>query len=221
MKTAIVFGASGLVGSSLLNFLLKEDNFSKIKIFVRKPIDFSNSKIETIITDFNNLDIYLNDIFGDFCFFCLGTTKKDTPDKNEYRKIEYDIPVKISQIAKKNNISSFMYVSSLGSTPKTKNTYLKNKGEAEDVMKNLTFSKLSIIRPSLMLGSRKKFRLAEYIGQKIFKNLNFLFLGPLRKYRAIKATNVAKAMIVISRDSHNDDNIYYDSEYLEELADKY
>ena len=218
MKTAVVFGSTGLVGSYLLNLLIDDDYYSNIKIFVRENSIINNPKIETIKIDFKKIDKYSEYIKGDDCFFCIGTTKKDTPDTNEYRRVEYEIPVKIGSIAKKNNIASFFYISSLGSTTKTKNTYLKNKGETEEFLKNLNFLRLSIIRPSLLLGSRNKFRLGEYVLQIIFKNLSFLFQGPLRKYRAIKAKDVAKAIVNISKNDFK--KIYFDSDNLQNLSKK-
>jgi uncharacterized protein YbjT (DUF2867 family) len=218
MKTAIIFGSSGLVGNHLLNLLIKDNYYSKIKIFVRNKNIFKNSKVEIIYMDFRKIDDYSHLIKGDDCFFCIGTTKKDTPDKNEYRRVEYEIPVMIASVTKKNNITSFLYLSSLGSTTKTKNIYLKNKGEAEEALKNLNFSRLSIIRPSLMLGYRNKFRLGEFIGQLIFKNLSFLFQGSLKQYRAIDSKNVAKAMVYISKNDFKD--IYFDSSNLENLSKK-
>jgi len=206
------------VGNHLLNLLIKDNYYSKIKIFVRNKNIFKNSKVEIIYMDFRKIDDYSHLIKGDDCFFCIGTTKNDTPDKNEYRRVEYEIPVKIASVAKKNNITSFMYLSSLASTTKTKNIYLKNKGEAEEALKNLNFSRLSIIRPSLMLGYRNKFRLGEFIGQLIFKNLSFLFQGSLKQYRAIDSKNVAKAMVYISKNDFKD--IYFDSSNLENLSKK-
>jgi len=202
MKTAIIFGSTGLVGNHLLNLLLNDDDYSKIKIFVRSEYHIINPKIEII----------------KFVFFSIGTTKKETSDNNEYRRVEYDIPVKIAQIAKKNKINSFLYVSSIGSTPKTKNSYLKNKGDVEEVLKNLNFPHLSIIRPSLLLGSRKKFRFGEFFAQKTFKNLSFLFQGFLKQFKPIDAKNVAKAMLVISK--NNFENIYFNSDYLQTLSKK-
>ena len=219
MKTAIIFGSTGLVGNHLLSLLIKDNYYSKIKIFVRGKINIKNPKVEIIKINFKKLDNYSDLIKADDCFFCIGTTKKSTPDKNEYRRVEFDIPVNIASIAKKNNIISFMYISSLGSTTKTKNLYLKNKGDVEKALKNLNFSKLSIIRPSLMLGFRNKFRLGEFIGQIMFKNLSFLFLGSLKKYKAIDAKNVAKAMVNIAKNDFK--NIYFDSDYLHNLSKKY
>ena len=106
MKTALVFGSSGLVGGHLLNQLIENDNYNKIKIFVRSEPKNHNPKIEIIKTDFNNLENHKEDIKGDDCFFCIGTTKQNSPDKNEYRRVELDIPKEIAQIAKSNSLSS-------------------------------------------------------------------------------------------------------------------
>jgi nucleoside-diphosphate-sugar epimerase len=218
VKTALIFGSTGLVGSNLLTLLIKDDYYTTIKIFVRSKIDINDPKVEIINLDFNKLSEYSHLIKGDDCFFCIGTTKKQTPNNDEYRNIEYNFPVNIAEIAKNNNVRSFMYVSSLGSNPNTKNTYLKNKGEAEEFLKKLNFYQLSIIRPSFLLGDRKEFRLGEIIGKKIFKKLSFLFQGSLRKFRAIESKNVAKAMIVISKNNYQD--IYFDSRYLQDISNK-
>ena len=106
MKTALLFGSTGLVGGHVLNQLILNDNYSKIKIFVRSSIQISNSKIEVIQTDFNNLEKHKEEIEGDECFFCIGTTKKNSPDKNEYQRIELDIPKQVAQIAKSNDVKS-------------------------------------------------------------------------------------------------------------------
>ena len=113
MKTALLFGASGLVGSHLLNQLISNNNYSKIKLFVRSTIEIDDPKIEIIQTDFNNLENQKEDIKGDDCFFCIGTTKKNSPDKNEYRNVELDIPEEIAKIAKSNLVNSFIFVSAL------------------------------------------------------------------------------------------------------------
>ena len=105
-----------------------DNYYTNLKLYVRKDTNVSHPKVEIINIDFNNLENYSDLITGDDCYFCIGTTKKETPTKDAYRKIEYDIPVGIAAIAKKNNINSFIYVSSLGSSPTTKNTYLRNKG---------------------------------------------------------------------------------------------
>ena len=216
MKTALIFGSSGLIGNELLKTILVKNNYSNIKIFVRTVPEINNSKVEIIKTDFRNLEKYKDKINGDDCYFCIGTTKKDTPDKNEYRRIEYDLPVNIAIIAKKNSVNSFYYVSSIGASPKASSGYLKNKGEVEEELKNLNFSKLVIIRPSLLVGTRKSFRLGEVIFTPIMNTLTLFAFGSLKKYKPIKIENVVKAMLNISTSTSN--KIVYESNELETIA---
>ena len=198
MKTALLFGSSGLVGGHILNQLIKDDNYSKIKLFVRSAPEISNSKIKIVKTDFNNLEKHINDIKGDDCFFCIGTTKQNSPDKNQYRRVELEVPKQIAQIAKSNSVNSFVFVSSGYADPKSSGDYLKFKGEVEEELKRLNFPKLGIMRPSFLLGDRKEKRLGEKIGIFIFKLLSPLFLGLLKKMKPIQSEKVAKAMIKIS-----------------------
>ena len=118
MKTALLFGSSGLIGGHLLNKLLENNDYSKIKLFVRSVFEINNPKVAIIKTDFNNLESHKEDITGDDCFFCIGTTRKNSPDRNEYRRIELDVPKKVAQIAKSNSVNSFIYVSSGFADPK-------------------------------------------------------------------------------------------------------
>ena len=199
MKTALLFGASGLVGNHLLNQLISNNNYSKIKLFVRSSIDISDPKIEIIQTDFNNLENQREDIKGDDCFFCIGTTKQNSPDKSEYRRVELDVPKQIAQITKSNLVNSFVFVSSGYADPKSSGDYLKFKGEVEEELKRLNFPKLGIMRPSFLLGDRKEKRIGEKIGIFVFKLLSPLFLGPLKKMKPIHSATVAKAMIAITQ----------------------
>jgi len=197
VKTALLFGASGLVGSHVLSQLISNNNYSKIKLFVRTSIDISDPKIEIIQTDFNNLENHREDIKGDDCFFCIGTTKQNSPDKNEYRRVELEVPKQIAQIAKSNSVNSFVFVSSGYADPKSSGDYLKFKGEVEEELKKLNFPKLGIMRPSFLLGDRKEKRIGEKIGIFVFKLLSPLFLGPLKKMKPIHSAIVAKGMIAI------------------------
>ena len=199
MKTALVFGASGLVGGHLVNQLILNSNYSKIKIFVRSKIELINPKIEIIETDFNDLEKYRNDITGDDCFFCIGTTKKNSPDKNEYKRVELELPKQVAQIAKSNLVNSFVFVSSGYADPKSSGDYLKFKGLVEEDLIRLNFPKLGIMRPSFLLGARQEKRVGEKIGIFIFKLLSPLFLGPLKKMKPIHSATVAKAMITITQ----------------------
>ena len=198
MKTALLFGSSGLIGGNLVNSLIQNNNYNKIKIFIRSEPSIKDSKIEIIKTDFNNLKKHIEDIKGDDCFFCIGTTKQNSPDKNEYKRIERDLPVEIAEIAKANSINSFIYVSSGFADPKNSGAYLRYKGEVEEKLKKLNFTKLGIMRPSFLMGNRKEKRFGEKVGIFLFKLFSPLFLGPLKKMKPIQAKKVAQAMINVS-----------------------
>ena len=214
MKTALVFGSSGLIGGHLLNELIQSDNYNKIKLFVRSDHGSNHSKTEIIKTDFNNLENHKEDIKGDDCFFCIGTTKQNSPDKNEYKRVELDVPKKIAQIAKSNLVNSFVFVSSGYADPNSSGDYLKFKGLVEEELKRLSFSKLGIMRPSFLMGDRKEKRVGEKVGIFVFKLLSPLFLGPLKKMKPIHSKKVAKAMIKVSNGDFKQD-VFESNEIVE------
>ena len=198
MKTALVFGSTGLVGGHLLDQLIKNENYNKIKLFVRSEIIINDLKVEIVKTDFNNMEKHKEEMTGDHCYFCIGTTKQNSPEKDEYRRVELDLPKKIAQITKSNSVNSFVFVSSGYADPNSSGDYLKFKGLVEEELKRLSFNKLGIMRPSFLIGDRKEKRLGEKLGIFVFKLLSPLFLGPLKKMKPIQSEKVAKAMIKIS-----------------------
>ncbi|MDC1279968.1 NAD(P)H-binding protein [Pelagibacteraceae bacterium] len=214
MKTALLFGATGLVGGHLLNQLIKDKNYSKIKIFVRSVPEISDTKIEIIETNFNNLHNHKEDIKGDDCFFCIGTTKQNSPDKDEYRRVELDIPKEIAKIAKSNLVNSFIFVSALYANSKSLGDYVKFKGLVEEELKRLNFPKLAILRPSFLIGNRKEKRASETIGIFIFNSISPLLLGPLKKMKPIHSETVAKAMIRVANENL-EKNIFESNEIAE------
>ena len=214
MKTALLFGSSGLVGGHLLNQLIKDTNYSKIKLFVRLVPEINDPKVEIIKTDFNNLQNYKEDMKGDDCFFCIGTTKQNLPNKNEYKRVELDIPKEISKITKSNLVNSFIFVSALYANPKSSGDYLKFKGLVEEELKELNFPKLAIMRPSFLMGDRKEKRVGEKIGIFVFKLLSPLLLGPLKKMRPVHSETVARAMIRAANENL-EKNIFESNEIAE------
>ena len=216
MKTAILFGATGLVGKHLLNLLIENNEYDKIKIFSRKDIITQSQKIEKYVINFNELEKHKDKIVGDDCFFSIGTTRKVTPKKNDYIDVELNLPVKISKIAKDNNLKSFIYVSSGGANANSRNLYLQNKGKAEQEIINLSFEFTAIIQPSLLLGDRNENRIGEKIAKFIFKSLSFIFIGKLRPFKAIHAKNVAKAIMYIKNNQVN--GLFFTSDKLENFS---
>ena len=197
MRTALLFGSSGLVGGHLLNQLIEDINYSKIKLFVRSVPEISDPKVEIIKTDFNNLQNHKEDIIGDDCFVCIGTTKQNSPSKDEYRRVELDIPKEIAKIAKSNLVNSFIFVSAIYANSKSLGEYVKFKGLVEEELKRLNFHKLAILRPSFLIGNRKEKRASETIGILVFNLISPLLLGFLKKMKPIHSEIVAKAMIVV------------------------
>ena len=214
MKTALLFGSSGLIGGHLLNQLIQNNNYSKIKIFVRSKPEINNPKVEIIKIDFSNLENHNEDIKGDDCFFCIGTTKQNSPDKNEYQRVELEIPKEIAQIAKSNLVNSFIFVSALYANSKSSGNYVRFKGLVEEELKRLNFPKLALMRPSFLMGDRKEKRVGEKIGIFVFKLLSPLLLGPLKKMRPIHSETVAKAMIRAANENL-EKNIFESNEIAE------
>ena len=199
MITAIVFGSTGLIGGHLVNQLIQDNYYTKIKIFVRSQTSINNEKVEIINIDFNNLANHKTEITGDDCFFCIGTTKQNSPNKNDYQKVELDIPKEIAQIAKANSVKSFIFISSIYANPNSSGNYVKFKGLVEEELKRLNFSKLGILRPSFLMGKRKENRVGEKIGIMTLSVLSPLLFGPFKKMRPISSEIVAKAMIKIAK----------------------
>ncbi len=194
-KTAVLFGATGLTGNLVLGILAKDERYEKIRVFTRAELSVNSDKIEVIVTDLENLDSLADNIKGHDLFCCLGTTIKKAGSKENFRKVDFEFPVKIAEIASKNEVPNFILISSIGADPQSSNFYLKTKGEAEEAIQKSGFKKLVILRPSMLLGKRKEFRLLEEAGKLVMLPLKFILKGRLRKYRAIDAERVAKAMV--------------------------
>jgi hypothetical protein len=184
----ILLGASGLIGSKLLTFLLANDNFEEITVFVRKELTIKNSKLKQQITDFKNLD-------ANVIFCCLGSTKSKTPDLANYRYIDYEIPLLFANSGLENSASQYHIITALGANPNSSNFYSKLKGEIERDLKALNYSSLYIYQPSFLEGDRTENRPLEKIMSPIMKVINFILIGPLKKFQSIAAEDVAKAMV--------------------------
>ncbi|MDB5062310.1 MAG: nucleoside-diphosphate sugar epimerase [Mucilaginibacter sp.] len=191
---AIIAGASGLIGSNLLNILLEHHQYDEVSVLVRKELPFHHKKLVQLVIDFDELNNYAEAITGHALFCCLGTTKAKTPNKEEYRKIDHDYPLRLAQFAKQNGVSQFHLVSSIGANAKSATFYLKLKGELEEDIQKLKLTTLHIYQPSMLIGDRKENRLAEKILGIIFKIIDPLLVGRFKKYRSIKASTVANAM---------------------------
>ena len=212
-KTAILLGATGLTGRILLNLLLFDPNYKKIKVISRTTVGFKNPKLEEHLIDLFELEKHKEIFFADEVFCCVGTTKAKTPDKETYRKIDYGIPVVAAKLCKENNINTFIVISAMGANTKSTIFYNKIKGEMErDVIKQ-NLKNTYILQPGLIVGVRNEKRIGEKIGGIILK-----FLNPIvpKKYRTISPEIIAKAMIVLTRSEYFETRI--ENHIIKELA---
>ena len=193
-KTALVFGGTGLTGSILIHHLNLDHRYEKVVIFTRRDIKFKSDKAEIINTDLSNIPDLSNHIVGDDLFCCLGTTLKKSASKDEYKNIERDIPAKVAEIANINAVPNYIVVSSIGANIKSRNLYLRIKGEMEVEVQKYGFEKIIILRPSIIFGPRNEFRFFEELGKSLARIFGFLFIGKFKKYRGINANTIAKAI---------------------------
>jgi uncharacterized protein YbjT (DUF2867 family) len=197
-KTALLFGATGLTGSHLLHRLAADQRYNKIKVFARSEIHYDSDRIQVIRTRLEDIEKYSAAVSGDHLFCCLGTTIKKAGSRENFRKVDLEFPVNIAEIASRNKVPAFLVVSSVGADPGSRGFYLRVKGEMERALSAFEFTSLVILRPSMLLGKRKEFRLFEEAGKVFMKGAGFIFRGRLRKYRAIEADTVAAAMIELA-----------------------
>ncbi len=197
MKKAILFGASGLVGSHLLTILANDLKYDKVICPVRKSFLKQNSKVVEVVIDFDQLENY-QELFTsekiDEVYCCLGTTMKKAKTKSNFTKVDFEYPLKIAKLAKKSGIENFFLVSSVGANKKSFNFYLRTKGQLESELEKLEFKKFKSVRPSFLLGERKEDRKVEEYVRGALAEAAFLFVGPLKKYQPVEASVVAKQL---------------------------
>lgn len=217
LKTAAIFGSSGLTGFEVLKQLCEHPHYGKIICYNRKPLPFNHPKFEEIIVDFNDLDGSITKMEADEVYCCLGTTIKQAGSQQAFRKVDLDYPVAIGKLAERNKIRHYLVVSSIGANHASGNFYLKTKGEMEETISQLSIPQFTFVRPSMLLGDRKEYRFGEEMGKILLKIVTPLMIGKLKKYRGIKAGTVAKAMIIIANSSPMNRK-FFESHELEEIV---
>lgn len=196
-KTAIVVGATGLVGRALVDQLAEADHIGKVITLTRRSAKHSSAKVMNQVVEFDHLEDYASSFSGDFLFSCLGTTIKQAGSIAAQREVDLDYQFKAAQLAAGNGVHHYLLVSSNAANDKSRNAYLKIKGELEERVKVLPFKRISIFQPSLLLGQRPEFRLGEKLGSLA---LPLLCIIPwLRRYRPIAGEQVAAKMVQVSR----------------------
>lgn len=204
-KSALVMGATGLVGNALVSQLLADERYSAVTCLLRRPLasatfaDPSN-KLQPVVIPFEALDDYAGYFAVDHVYVCLGTTLKKAGSKAAFRRVDFELVHACAQIAAQQQVDSFVWVSSVGADAKSRQFYLRVKGELENAIFSMPhMPHASAVRPSLLLGERPETRPAEQLGIWLGTLIAPLMRGPLEKYRPIHAADVAAQMIAQQR----------------------
>lgn len=203
--TANIIGATGLVGKSLLEQLLQNEHFEKVRIFVRRDSQIKHPKLEQKIVDFTDSYSWENDLKGDVLFSALGTTLKQAGSKEKQYEIDVVLNRNFARKAKENGIENYILVSSVGANSKSKMFYPHIKGKLDDEVREMGFKNLVILRPASLSGDRTNRRMIEEISVPV---LNFITRFMLKRYRPIQDNTVAKAMINGALNPGNDKTIW-------------
>jgi uncharacterized protein YbjT (DUF2867 family) len=194
-KVALLFGATGLVGGHCLAQLLESPLYSTVKVFNRRKMDIDHPKIKEYLIDFDELEDYSDWMVGDDVFCCLGTTRKKAGSKAAFSKIDYTYVLELAKIAAKNKANQFLLVSSMGADKDSMIFYSQVKGQIEEAIQNLAYWSVHIFRPALLLGNRSEIRMGEGLAMAAFRVLNLVTDKIAPQYSAIRAEQVAAAMV--------------------------
>jgi uncharacterized protein YbjT (DUF2867 family) len=217
VKTAVIIGSTGLIGSELLNLLLESSHYAKVITFVKRDTGIKHPKLTQHIIDFDKPETYKELVVGDDFFCTIGTTIKKAGSKKAFRKVDFEYPRQFAAFALQNRVKQFLIISSLGADANSGNFYLKTKGEIQDFLKDCNFESVAVLQPSLLLGNRTEFRFGEKVGTLFMKTLSFLFLGNLKKYKPIEGKTVAKALLKIAQINNTGFKIY-ESDVIQEIG---
>jgi uncharacterized protein YbjT (DUF2867 family) len=218
-QTAIVFGATGLVGKELVFELLENARYLNVKAVVRRALPLSHPKLEQIIVnDFAKLDDYWKQLAADVFFCCIGTTIKAAGSQEAFKKVDIDIPVKIATIAEALKVPHLIVISSVGANANSPNFYLRTKGEMEQQVQAAYHGNLKFVRPSFLIGNRGEFRIGEKIAKALNTILRIFMIGSLAKYKGIYSWDVAWAMIQVIE--FPKEKIFIESDELQKIAGK-
>ena len=214
IRSALVVGATGLVGTELVKLLCNDEKYDMVKVIVRRPLTYSHPKLVVLVREFEHITQEdVGEVKDVFC--CLGTTIKKAGSREAFKKVDFTYPQSIAALAKKQKVEHFLIISAMGADENSSFFYSRVKGLIEKELIAMDFPQLSILRPSLLTGERNEFRLGETFGARVMKLMNPILFGPLRKYRSIPGKQVAFAMKCIALKSNQRKVTLYTSDKIE------
>jgi len=219
MKTAIVIGATGLIGKLLVNKLLADNRYHTVKVFVRKSSGINHPKLEEHIVNFDEIAKWKDKITGNELFSAMGTTIRKAKSTTVQYKVDVTYQFEFAKAASENGVRGYFLVSSSGANADSKFFYMRIKGEVEEKVKVLPFNKIRIFRPSLLIGERDEKRFGEKAAERLLKIVVPLFPF-LKNQRPIEGEKVAKAMIVSANEDDKERIKIFEPLEIFQLAEK-
>ncbi len=211
-RTALVAGASGLVGSQVLRLLLEDPVYSRVTLLARRELPLSHKKLEQRIASFDRLAQIADFPRVHDVFCCLGTTMQQAGSPDAFRKVDFTYVVELARVAVRHRASQFLVVTAVGADPQSRILYSRVKGEAEEAVRRLQFESIQIFRPSLVVGARAQSRPAERVARLLGLLVGWALVGPLSRYRPIKAEALARAMVRVAREAPRGTHVYESKE---------
>jgi uncharacterized protein YbjT (DUF2867 family) len=197
--SALLLGATGLVGGHVLDLLLADPAYTRVTVLTRRPLARMDSKLDQRTTDFDRLRDHEISFVVDDVFCCLGTTIATAGSQEAFRRVDHDYVVEAARLASEHGKRRFFVVTAAGANAKSRIFYNRVKGETEAAISALPLEAAVILRPSLLLGERTESRAGESVVQRVMPALDWMLVGPMRRYRSIQASTVARAMVRMAR----------------------
>jgi uncharacterized protein YbjT (DUF2867 family) len=199
--TALLLGATGLVGGHVLDQLLADPAYRRVTVLGRRPVARMDSKLDQRSADFDRLGDHAISFAVDDVFCCLGTTIAIAGSQEAFRRVDHDYVVDAARLAAEHGARRFLLVTAAGANARSRIFYNRVKGQAEDAVRALPLESVVILRPSLLLGERTGERSGEKLAQRLMPVVGWMMVGPLRRYRAVEAATVARAMVRLAREA--------------------
>lgn len=197
-RTALLLGATGLVGRHCLSLLLSGDRYDTVRTVGRRRLDQENPRLDQVVLDLDEMESIADRFAVDDVFCCLGTTIRTAGSPEAFRKVDVEYPVTAARLGADAGADQFLVVSALGADPDSRIFYNRIKGEMESKLRRLPLQALWVLRPALLLGDRDETRLGEQVAESVLRPLSPLLVGRLRRYRPVAARAVASAMVALA-----------------------